>query len=92
MAVSEGYPGSYSKGRVITGLEEVKQLCPHTIVFHAGTAVTDNGDIVTSGGRVLTASSLGDDMMQALERSYEALSHIQFQGKYSRRDIGQDLK
>lgn len=92
MAVSEGYPGSYPKGRVITGLDEVKQQCPHTTVFHAGTALSDNGDIVTAGGRVLTASSLGNDMTQALERSYEALGHIHFQGQYSRRDIGQDLK
>jgi phosphoribosylamine--glycine ligase len=92
MAVSEGYPGSYPKGRVISGLEDAKQLCPNTIVFHAGTALAENGDIVTSGGRVLTASSIGDNMMQALERSYEALGHINFQGKYSRRDIGQDLK
>ena len=92
MAVSEGYPGSYPKGRVITGLEEVKEACPNTTVFHAGTKVNDKGEIVTSGGRVLTASSTGANMDEALQRSYEALSHIHFDGQYSRRDIGKDLK
>lgn len=92
MAVSEGYPGSYPKGREITGLDQVKEKCPDTIVFHAGTATDEEGRTVTSGGRVLTASSLGATMDEALRKSYEALSHIHFQGQYSRRDIGNDLR
>lgn len=92
MAVSGGYPGSYSKGYPITGLEEVKDKCPDTIIFHAGTATDANGNVVTAGGRVLTASSLGATMDEALAKSYEALSHVHFQDQYSRRDIGNDLR
>ncbi len=91
MAVSEGYPGSYPKGREITGLEEVKALCKDTIVFHAGTKTDCSGRVLTSGGRVLTASSLGRNIDEALRRSYDALEKICFDGKYSRRDIGRDL-
>lgn len=91
MAVSEGYPGSYPKGRVITGLEEAKTISPDSIVFHAGTSVNEQGHTVTSGGRVLTVSSLGSNMASALQHSYDTLEEIEFQGKYSRRDIGHDL-
>jgi len=91
MAVSEGYPGSYPKGREITGLEDVKALCKDTIIFHAGTKTDCDGRVLTSGGRVLTASSLGRNIDEALQRSYDALEKICFNGKYSRRDIGRDL-
>lgn len=87
MMASGGYPGSYPKGFVIKGIEEVEG----SIVFHAGTAKDEKGRIVTAGGRVLTASSLGNDIADALVKSYEAIDKIEFEGKYSRRDIGRDL-
>lgn len=87
MMVSEGYPGSYPKGRVITGLEDVTDSIP----FHAGTAVDANGQLVTSGGRVISVSSTGKDVAEALAKSYASIEKIKFDGKYSRRDIGKDL-
>lgn len=88
MAVSAGYPGSYAKGKEITGC-----LRPggDTIVFHAGTKVDADGRLLTSGGRVLTASSLGDTLEDALAKSYRALADIHFDGKTSRSDIGRDV-
>ncbi|MCF0205030.1 MAG: phosphoribosylamine--glycine ligase, partial [Muribaculaceae bacterium] len=87
MMVSGGYPGSYPKGKVITGLENVRD----SIVFHAGTKVAD-GNLVTSGGRVLAVSSYGATKDEALAQSWENIHRIDFEGKYFRRDIGFDLK
>lgn len=87
MMVSGGYPGSYPKGMVITGTDKVKD----SILFHAGTAVDNNGNLVTSGGRVIAASSYGDSIEDALARSFEAVKQVEFDGKYFRRDIGRDL-
>ena len=87
MMVSEGYPGSYPKGRAITGLEKVEGSIP----FHAGTKRLDDGTLVTSGGRVISVSSLGTSIADALAKSYAAIAEIEFEGKYSRRDIGRDL-
>ncbi len=87
MMVSEGYPGSYPKGREITGVETVTD----SILFHAGTALNDDGKLVTSGGRVIAASSLGDSIADALSRSFASIDKVNFQGKYFRRDIGKDL-
>ncbi|MDE6587977.1 MAG: phosphoribosylamine--glycine ligase [Paramuribaculum sp.] len=89
MAVSGGYPGSYSKGKEITGLDAVDSDV--TVPFHAGTAVNTDGRLVTSGGRVIAFSSLGDTVEQALERSFKAVNAVDFDGKYFRRDIGADL-
>ena len=82
---SGGYPGSYEKGKEITGLENAKQL-KDVIVFHAGTAI-QNGNIVTAGGRVLGVTALGQDITQAKAKAYEAVDSIGFDGAYCRRDI-----
>ena len=86
--VSEGYPESYAKGIPIS--------YPHaptfdSLLFHAGTSCDDSGHLVTSGGRVLTASCLGSTLAEALERCYKLADRVQYTGKTLRRDIGQDL-
>ena len=86
--VSEGYPESYAKGIPIS--------YPHaptfdSLLFHAGTSCDDSGHLVTSGGRVLTASCLGSTLAEALERCYKLAHRVQYTGKTLRRDIGQDL-
>ncbi|MFV1956401.1 MAG: phosphoribosylamine--glycine ligase [bacterium] len=83
---SEGYPGSYVTGKVITGIEEADAM-EGVKVFHAGTALKD-GKIVTSGGRVLGVTALGDDIPDAIERAYRACDVIKWDGAYYRRDIG----
>jgi len=86
MMVSGGYPGSYQKTKIISGLDRVRG----SIAFHAGTSDA-GGDAVTSGGRVIAMSSYGATMKEALGRSYENIEKITFEGKYYRRDIGFDL-
>lgn len=86
MMVSGGYPGSYEKGKVITGLETVKD----SVVFHAGTKSME-GKVLTNGGRVLAVSSFGKDMQEALGKSYANAGKISFEGSYFRSDIGFDL-
>ncbi|MGO9587632.1 MAG: phosphoribosylamine--glycine ligase [Limisphaerales bacterium] len=82
---SGGYPGSYAKGKVITGLDAANAL-PHTKVFHAGTALKD-GQIVTNGGRVLGVTTLGPDLKSAQAAAYAAVEKIHFDGAHFRRDI-----
>ena len=82
---SGGYPGSYAKGKVITGLDAENAL-PNTKVFHAGTALKD-GQIVTSGGRVLGVTALGKDLKSAQAAAYVAVEKIHFDGAQFRRDI-----
>lgn len=84
---SAGYPGSYEKGKVITGVEDADALDGVT-VYHAGTAVTGAGELVTSGGRVLAVTALGDTFEAARDLAYEACEKIDFEGKTLRRDIG----
>jgi phosphoribosylamine--glycine ligase len=80
-----GYPASYDKGDVIKGLEDTPE--EGVKVFHAGTADRD-GEVVTSGGRVLCVCALGDDVAEAQQRAYEAVDRISWKGMYCRRDIG----
>jgi phosphoribosylamine---glycine ligase len=84
--VSGGYPGNYEKGYEVQHLDKAGD----TIVFHAGTA-NSNGKVVTSGGRVLVLTSLGNDIQEALDKSYAAAKAINFDYAYYRKDIGQDL-
>jgi phosphoribosylamine--glycine ligase len=82
---SGGYPGSYQKGRAITGIEEAEKD-PDVVVFHAGTALS--GDkLVTAGGRVLGVTALGGDIAAAQKKAYEAVAKIHFDGMHYRRDI-----
>jgi phosphoribosylamine--glycine ligase len=86
--VSGGYPGSYEKGKAITGLGDAGD----SILFHAGTRRDEEGRTVTSGGRVLAVCSYGDNMDSALDKSYALAERIHFDGKYYRRDLGDDLR
>ena len=89
MVVSGGYPGSYPKGKVITGIKEAEMSAT---LFHAGTAVAEAGELVTSGGRVIACSAYGKDLDDALAHSFEAAKALQYEGKYFRTDIGADLR
>jgi phosphoribosylamine--glycine ligase len=82
---SGGYPGSYEKGKVITGLEEA-EADEDVVVFHAGTKLSD-GDVVTNGGRVLGVTSVGQTIAKAQKKAYEAVEKIKFEGAYYRHDI-----
>lgn len=84
---SEGYPGPYEKGKVILGLEEAQDL-DGVIVFHAGTALNPDGELITAGGRVLNVVALGDTFEEARNRAYEACELIKFEGVQYRSDIG----
>lgn len=86
MMVSGGYPGSYEKGKAMTGLETVEG----SFLFHAGTK-TENGQLKTNGGRVIAVSSTGGSITEAVSTSLKNVSRIQFDGRFYRSDIGQDL-
>lgn len=81
---SGGYPGSYEKGKEITGLDT---LSPNEVVFHAGTKI-ENNKVVTSGGRVLGVTAVGEDLKDALSKAYATADKISFNGRQLRRDIG----
>lgn len=87
MLVSGGYPQAYKKGYVINGIDEVEG----SIVFHAGTKLNAEGQVVTNGGRVIAVSSYGKDKAEALAKSFAEAQKIEFTDKYFRHDIGQDL-
>lgn len=87
MLVSEGYPGSYPKGRIMSGFGDADG----SILFHAGTAGKDS-DVVTSGGRVIAITSYGSDIHDALAASYRNAEKINYEGKYYRKDIGYEFK
>jgi len=85
VAASKGYPGSYEKGKPITGFEEASRE-KDCFIFHAGTAMK-GGQCLTNGGRVLAVSALGKTVQEAVDRAYRTLSKIHFDGIYYRRDI-----
>lgn len=87
MMVSGGYPEAYEKGKIITGLDTVTD----SIVFHAGTSTLD-GQVISSGGRVLSVTSYGNSIEEALETSYKNIEKIDFDKSYYRKDIGFDLQ
>jgi phosphoribosylamine--glycine ligase len=82
---SEGYPGSYERGRPIRGLEQAKGL-PDVKVFHSGTALRD-GQVVTNGGRVLSVTGLGSSIAAAKLQAYTAVKCIRWEGAWCRKDI-----
>ena len=84
VAASQGYPGSFSSGKTITGLAQAAM--DGVEVFHSGTAVED-GALVTAGGRVLAVTAMADTLEAACDRAYAALKNIHFDGMYYRRDI-----
>ncbi len=83
---SEGYPGDYTKGPPIRGLEEAARL-PDVKVFHAGTALDAQGRVVTAGGRVLDVTALGDSIALAKRNAYEGVKCIRWDGAWCRKDI-----
>ncbi len=86
VVASGGYPGSYEKGKIIEGLEQV-QLSEDGYIFHAGTK-REGGDIVTNGGRVLNVVGLGDTLKKAIDSAYRSVGSVSFQNMYYRKDIG----
>jgi len=85
---SAGYPGEYETGFPITGIEEAEEN-PNIVVFHAGTRY-QNSLLVTSGGRVLNVTAIGDTLENAISQAYEAADCIRFKNKYYRKDIGRE--
>ena len=86
MVVSGGYPEDYEKGKEISGLDQIQD----SIVFHAGTK-TENGKVLTNGGRVLAVTSYGNDYQEAVKKSYQNIEKLHFDTMYYRKDIGFDL-
>jgi phosphoribosylamine--glycine ligase len=83
---SEGYPGSYERGRSIRGLSEAEKLAD-TKVFHAGTSINADGTVVTNGGRVLNVTALGNSISAAKLQAYTAVKCIRWEGAWCRKDI-----
>ncbi|MEZ5012772.1 MAG: phosphoribosylamine--glycine ligase [Chitinophagales bacterium] len=83
---SSGYPEHFDKGAVISGLENVEDC----MVFHAGTSMSDKGELITAGGRVLAVSAYGNDLTEALRTCYVNAGRIYYATRYFRRDIGWD--
>jgi phosphoribosylamine--glycine ligase len=86
IAASGGYPGKYAAGKPITGLAPEDQQAEDVVIFHSGTALKD-GRLVTAGGRVLAITAVAPDLRSALDKAYEQLVKISFEGMQFRRDI-----
>jgi phosphoribosylamine--glycine ligase len=84
MLVSGGYPGDYKKNKTIALPNTIKD----SILFHAGTALNEQGNLITNGGRVMAVTSTDDTIEKALAKSYNAIAEIKFEGMNFRRDIG----
>jgi phosphoribosylamine---glycine ligase len=84
---SKGYPGKYEKGKLVTGIAEAEAERDDVDVYLAGTVRNDKGDILTSGGRVLTVSAWEETLVDAITAVYNAVDKIKFEGKQFRRDI-----
>lgn len=89
VAASGGYPGEYEKGKVITGIEKAEAA--GATVFHAGTKLNQQQQIVTDGGRVLNVTGMGENFEQAIAQAYAGIKAIQFDEMYYRRDIGHTI-
>ena len=88
MLVSGGYPEAYQKGKVMTGMNLLKDC----VAFHAGTAFNAEGQVITAGGRVIAITAQGNDIMEARRKAYENVEKIKFDGENHRHDIGLDLQ
>lgn len=88
--VAGGYPGAYEKGHTIEGLGTEKDA-EKALVFHAGTSLGKEGDVVSNGGRVLAVTGIGKNLDEALQHAYGTVSQIYWKDHYYRKDIGQDL-
>jgi phosphoribosylamine--glycine ligase len=84
---SHGYPETFEKGKLITGIENTEDCS----VFHAGTKLDENNNLLSNGGRVLAVSSYGKDLHEALRNCYVNAGRIYFESRYFRRDIGWDV-
>jgi phosphoribosylamine--glycine ligase len=87
MLVSQGYPEDYEKGKVITGITDVKD----SIVFHSGTKLNEQGQLVSNGGRVMAVTSFGSSVKEAVSKSLDNAARIDYEGKYYRKDIGYEF-
>ncbi|KAJ8602302.1 hypothetical protein CTAYLR_007865 [Chrysophaeum taylorii] len=88
VVAAAGYPGAYATGRRITGLEEVAKNLPGVSLYHAGTKRTDDGVLVTSGGRVLAATAVSSELKGAIAGAYAAAARVRFEGARYRGDVG----
>ena len=86
--VSQGYPEAYETKKLISGANDKME---GVTLFHAGTAIDEQGRLITNGGRVFSVCGSGDSIEEARQRAYTMAQHIQFEGKRCRSDIGSDL-
>jgi len=84
---ANGYPGAYEKGSIINGIEDAEKNSD-VMVFHAGTKKDDSGNIIANGGRVLGVTAIGDSVLEAKEKAYQAVDKIKWPEGFCRRDIG----
>jgi phosphoribosylamine--glycine ligase len=87
MLVSGGYPGSYEKNKKISGLQQPGDV----LIFHAGTVLAHNGDVLTDGGRVMAVTAIDANLEIALQKAQKGASQINWENKYFRKDIGMDI-